>query len=189
VGVRGAAILESLIALLPPGAALRKDSASNLAALLGVTADSLERLEELAEFVAEDLDPRVTTLFLEDWERVLGLPECGGLAETTAERRAAVVEKATRVGSLAAGDLMSAAAVLGFTITLREFRPFAPDLDGSPVADAHTFEVVLPELEVAYFRVGESRSGDSLGSFGDARLVCLLDARKPAHTNYRLVSA
>lgn len=180
------AILASLLSLLPPGDALPISSDSELAKVLRVTARAIDRIEQLADFVARDIDPRVTTTFLEDWERVLGLPDCGSLPDSTADRRAEVLEKYTRVGSLTKADLIDAAAVLGFSITIDEHFPYAPDSDGSPLGDAHVFDVVLPALEVSYFRVGESRTGDSLGSFGDARLTCLLDHRKPAHLNYRL---
>lgn len=180
------AILSALLELLPPGDALPKSIDSELAKILRVAARGIDRLETLAEFVSTDSDPRVTTAFLEDWERNLGLPDCGELEETTSERRQAVVEKFTRLGSLRGSDLIAAAALLGFTITIEEHFPYPPISDGSPIGDAHVFDVVLPSLEVNHFRVGESRTGDSLGSFGDSRLTCLLDARKPAHLNYRL---
>lgn len=185
MGLREDSILASLLALLPPGDALPIGGQSELANVLRVTARAHDRLEALAEFLLTDFDPRVTTLFLEDWERVLGLPDCGSLADTTAERRAVVLEKYTRVGSLTKADLIAAAAVLGFAITITEHRPYPPASDGSPTGDAHIFDVVLPGLEINYFRASESRSGDSLGSFGSPQLTCLLDHRKPAHLNYR----
>lgn len=185
MGLREDSILGGLLALLPPGDALPIAGDSELAALLRVTARAHDRLEELAEFLRTDFDPRSTTAFLEDWERVLGLPDCGALADTTAERRAVVLEKYTREGTLTKADLIAAAAVLGFAITITEHRPYPPTSDGSPLGDAHVFDVVLPGLEINYFRASESRSGDSLGSFGDALLTCLLDHRKPAHLNYR----
>ena len=188
MGLREDAIALELLALLPPGDALPQAADSELATLLRVSAKAIDRLEELAEFVELDLDPRTTTLFLEDWERVLDLPDCGELADTTAGRRAAVVEKYTREGTLTPSDLIAAAAVLGFAITISEHWPYAPRSDGSPLTDAHIFDVDLPSLDVTYFRVGESRSGDSLGAFGDPQLVCLLDSRKPAHLNYRLTT-
>jgi len=173
------AILASLLALLPPGEALTPDFESELAKVLRVTARSIDRLEQLAEFVVEDADPRVTTTFLEDWERLLGLPECGDLAESTAERRAAVVEKYTRAGDLTSASLIEAAATIGFEITIA---------DGFANPDEHYFDVTVvgAALPITYFRASESRSGDSLGTFGDDRLTCLLDARKPAHVHYRL---
>lgn len=173
-----AAILSELLSLLPPGDALPQSTDSEIAKVLRVFARSFERLETLADFVVADLDPRSTTKFLEDWERVLGLPDCGSLPATTAERRAEVLEKYTRRGDLTKQSLIDAAAVLGFDISITEYV--------SPHVDAHIFDVVLASLEVTYFRVGESRTGDSLGSFGDPRLICLLDHRKPAHLNYRL---
>lgn len=185
MGLREESLLGELMALLPPGDALPIGGDSEIAKVLRVTARAHDRLEELAEFLLVDFDPRVTTAFLEDWERVLGLPDCGELGATTAERRAVVLEKYTRQGTLTKADLIAAAALLGFAITITEHRPYPPTSDGSPLGDAHIFDVVLPGLEVNYFRASQSRSGDSLGSFGDARLTCLLDHRKPAHLNYR----
>ena len=154
-----------------------RDEDSQLSQLLRVWARSLNRFEATTDFLRRDFDPRETTSFLEDYERLLGLPDCGDLPESTAERRAAVLEKFTRVGSLAKQDLIDAAAILGFTITID---------DQLAAPDEHYFDVVLLSLEVQWFRVGESRAGDSLGSFGDTQLRCLLDTRKPAHLNYRL---
>lgn len=186
MGVREDAILSELVALLPPGDALPQGVDSNLANVLRVSARSIDRLEELAEFVASDFDPRQTTSFAADWERVLGLPECGTLAGTMSERRAEVLEKYTRQGTLRGDDLIAAAATLGFTITIHEHWPYPPRSEALPLGDAHVFHVIVPALSVKFFRASESKSGDSLGSFGDARLLCLLDGRKPAHLNYGL---
>ena len=171
--------LSAVLALLPPGDALTRNSDSQIAKILRVHARAIARLEALAEFVVADIDPRSTTSFLADWERVLGLPDCGSLAGSQPERRAEVLEKYTREGDLTAASLIAAAEIAGFTITISE--PLA-----SP--EQHYFDVNLASLTVMPFRAGESRSGESLGSFGDARLTCLLDARKPAHLNYRLTT-
>ena len=180
--------LEMLVSLLPPGEALSVAEDSRIRAILRVWARMLERPEALADFIVRELDPRVTSLFLEDHERELGLPECSEtLAGTSEERRLAVVEKKTRSGDLTLAGLEAAAQVLGFDVTITEHFPYAPSSDGSPLADAHIFDVLNNgELPVTYFRVGQSRTGESLGSFGDERLICLLESRKPAHLNYRL---
>ena len=182
-------LTRSAFGLLPPGLALPNSTDSEIGRVLRVTARSLVRLEALADFVAEDFDPRITTGFLEDWERVLGLPECSTtLAPTTEGRRTEVLEKYTRTASLSLADLSAACLELGFPVTITENQPYAPGSDGSPTADAHIFDVQVTgaSLPVSFFRAGESRSGDSLGAFGDERLICLLNARKPAHLNYRL---
>ena len=173
-------ILASALGLLPPGDVLPRGMDSEVSKLLRVTAKSLARLEWLAEFLAVDFDPRSTSAFLEDWERVLGLPECGAssAALTSAERRELVLEKFTRRSNLTADELEAACADLGFPVTITE-NPGG--------TTAHTFNVqVTGGLPVTFFRVGESRVGESLGSFGDARLICLLDKRKPAFLNYGL---
>ena len=182
-------ITRAAFGLLPAGQALPKSMDSEIGRVLRVTARSLTRLESLADFVASDYDPRETSGFLEDWERLLGLPECSSaLPPTTEGRRTTVLEKYTRRATLTLADLELAALQLGFPITISENQPYGPGLDGSPVGDAHIFDVQVndSELPVSYFRAGESRAGDPLGSFGDERLICLLDTRKPAHLNYRL---
>ena len=182
-------LARSAFGLLPRGVALPNSTDSEIGRVLRVTARSLARLEALADFVAEDFDPRITTGFLEDWERVLGLPECSNtLAPTTEGRRTEVLEKYTRTATLSLADLSAACLELGFPVTITENQPYAPGSDGSPTADAHIFDVQVTggSLPISYFRAGESRSGDSLGAYGDERLVCLLNARKPAHLNYRL---
>ena len=172
-------ILETTLGLLPPGDALPRARSSEIAKLLRVTARTLSRLEGLADEIAVDFDPRSTTTFLEDWERVLGLPECSDVAAgTTAERREQVLEKYTRRSNLTASELADACDALGFPVTI----------DENPTGTtAHTFNVqVTGGLQVNYFRVGESSVGEPLGSFGDERLRCLIDKRKPAFLNYGL---
>ena len=172
-------ILETTLGLLPPGDALPRGRSSEIAKILRVTARMLARLEAAADHVAEDFDPRSTNAFLEDWERVLGLPECADVAlGTTAERREQVLEKYTRRSSLTAAELVAACAALGFPVTV----------DENPTGTtAHTFNLAVSGgLPVTYFRTGESRVGDFLGSFGSGRLRCLIDKRKPAFLNYGL---
>ena len=178
MGLREDAILVATLSLLPPGEAFSDGGETELAKLLRTHARAVDRLEALADLVRTDIDPRGTTTFLEDWERVLGLPDCGSLAGSQIARRDEVLEKYTREGDLTAQGLINAAAVLGFTITINE-----------PLANPneHVFEVALPGLGIQFFRVGESRTGESLGSFGDARLTCLLNARKPAHLNFNYI--
>jgi len=172
--------LDALIALLPSSEGFlptRRDS--ELAKLLGVTAAQLAGVQALAVEILAQLDPRAPGIFLEDFERNLGIPDCGELAPTTAERVAVVVEKYTRRGDLSVSSLVEACALLGYAVTINENPTVPTDFE---------FEVeIVGPLPVTYFRAGVSRAGDSLGSFGDAALLCVLDKRKPAHSNYRLV--
>ena len=186
--VRVEAKLRELLDLLPPGQAIRTDEASNVVGVLRVSAIVLAALEARAEGLLDEADPRTATAFLSDWERLLALPDCGELAGSTEGRRQDVVEKLTREGSMSANSLVAAAAAVGFNISIEVHRPFPPSSDGSPLADAHVFDVTVAGLEIEFFRVGGSRVGDSLGAFGDDRLVCLLEQRKPAHTQFRLIN-
>lgn len=168
---------ELLFRLLPPGDLLSQDSDSNLAALFDAFARELERIESLGETILVDLDPRITALFLADWERVLVLPECGGELGTTPERRGAAHAKLSAERNLSAAYIQAACAAAGFTVTVTP----------SATVD-HQFDVDLPSIEMVWFRMGESSMGDRLGAWGNTELVCLLDRLKPAHTTYVLTT-
>lgn len=162
--------------LMPPGRLLTRDPDSNLGRLLKAPAMELERLESLAEFVVQDLPPRNTQLFLTDWERALGLPDCDVLPPTTIERQALVLEKFTRPANLTLANLEAICLTAGYDVTITE--------TGTP----HQFDVAIAAVPVTPFRTGVSRAGDRLGSFGLEPLQCLLDAVKPHHTTYTLTS-
>lgn len=162
--------------LMPPGALLSRDAASNLGRLCAAPAYELERLETRGEFILRDALPDVTTLFIEDWERTLGLPDCDIVPSSTTERRALIVEKLTRPRNMSAATIVGICAVLGYAVTV------------APTATAHQFEVVVASLPIIPFVVGESVMGDRLGAFGLEALQCVLDHVKPAHTTYVLTT-
>lgn len=162
--------------LMPPGSLLSRDPASKLGALFLVIARELERLEAQSEFVVRDLPADVTSLFLLDWERTLGTPDCSLDIETTAERRQLVLEKLTRPANLTLAMIEAVCLTLGFNVTVTE------------TATPHQFDVDVPSLTVREFRAGESTAGDRLGSFGVESLECVLDLIKPAHTTYTLTT-
>ncbi len=162
--------------LTPPGTLLSRDPDSNLGRLCRAAAYELERLEAMGEFILEDVIPSQTTLFLDDWERALGLPDCDIEPTSTEERRALVVEKLTRPRNLSLAMIEQVCETLGFDVTV------------GLTATAHQFEVVLAEITITPFIAGLSTAGDRLGSFGLEALECVLDHVKPAHTTYVLTT-
>lgn len=68
-------------------------------ALLDALAEEFGRIDADASNALADFFPDVTEDALEDWERLLGLPDCGLSLGTLAERRGAVLAKLRRKGN------------------------------------------------------------------------------------------
>lgn len=167
-----------IFALMPPGDLLTQELESEFGNFYYCFARELERLEQQGEFIPPDLDPRGTTLFLEDWERLLALPECGLPLGDTASRRLAVHSKLTSERSLTASYIQNACVTAGFDVTVTT----------SATVD-HQFDVDWPSFAIEEFRTGTSVTGDRLGSWAGAdALICLLDRIKPAWTTYILTT-
>lgn len=177
-----------LLALQPPGLALPADPASTWAQLLLALADELARVDTSAAGLVDEADPRTTSQLLADWERVTGLPDsCVTAAQTTQERRDALVARLANLGGQSRQFFIDLAAHLGYTATITEFRPF--QVGENAVGDAlhgdpwiFAWQVNTAAGQVREFRVNESAAGDALRSWGDQLLECVLTRLKPAHT-------
>lgn len=182
-----------LLGLLPPGDALTRDPESDLGRLLWGLAGELARIDARLEQLLAEVDPRTTTELLADWERVLGIPHCGAtVAPTLAARRSEILARLTLLGNLTPAFLEQALALSGFTVSIVERDPlefgssqFGDELAGP--AAWWTFDAVTPDAGVFEAEFGAVAFGEPLGSIGNDRLACLLDALKPAHTAYRIV--
>lgn len=120
--------------------------------------------------------PWTATYLLDDWIAALDLPwPCSELPTTDDEKRALIAARLAAQGGQTPAYLVAVAAAFGISIVIVE-RPY-----GVP------------------FRAGVARAGDRLGTEGDlhtfevqapastsstdrARLECLIEAFKPAHT-------
>jgi uncharacterized protein YmfQ (DUF2313 family) len=75
-------------------------------------------------------DPRITLELLPDWERNWGLPDpCYSAPQTIGERQRALVMRMTMLGGQSREFFIEVAAMLGYTITISEFRTFVCGLD------------------------------------------------------------
>lgn len=116
----------ALVQLLPHGYAWNLDPDGIVRQLLAGLAVEFARVEERAAALIEEADPRTTDELLEDWERVLGLPEeCGTPPSTLAGRRLAAYTKLTSrpVGNVP--FFLAMAAKLGYP-NAEIFRLFDP---------------------------------------------------------------
>lgn len=86
--------------------------------LLGL-ALSAQKAEDQLETVWEELDPSTTTLFIDDWEKALGIPDdCFPGTGTIEDRRLHVIIKLSSSVQTAA-DFEALAALLGVTVTVQ----------------------------------------------------------------------
>lgn len=95
-----AAYGRALKKLLPPGKVWRLTTDSVLSKLFHGFGDELARVEQRGRDWVEETDPRTATETLDDWERMLGLPDEDVLTipATPGERRTAIVQKLLRTG-------------------------------------------------------------------------------------------
>lgn len=185
---------ESLSRLLPRGDAWTVDPNSVfdrfITGLAAVWADAELRIAALLE---RESDPRLTLEMLEDWERMLGLPdECFLAGDTIEERRLRVVAKLTSKGGQSRAYFIGIARALGYDITIREFSPLMCGVghvgftgsDLSPPSMRYTWVIEISGARERYFRMAGSQAGvDRLYDFDRADdLECYLQRLKPSHT-------
>lgn len=182
--------LNLLQGLLPLGAAWPRDPESVLTKLLSAFAVELARLDQRADDLLEEADPRTTFELLTDWERVAGLPDtCTGEADTLEQRRQELLQRLTGLGGQSRQFFIDLAERLGYPgVTIEEFQPFVcgvSELGVDPLNGGDevrfNWKVVIPAGRVTSFTLGESRCGDSLTDIDRAAdLECLLTLLQPA---------
>jgi uncharacterized protein YmfQ (DUF2313 family) len=106
--------------LLPRGPAWKLESDSWISKLMLAIGDELARIEARGEDLLEEADPRTATETLDDWERVLGLPDDAILTipTTDAERRLAITQKLVKAGGQDRNYFIALAAACGYTVTI-----------------------------------------------------------------------
>jgi uncharacterized protein YmfQ (DUF2313 family) len=177
-----------LASLLPQGLIWPKDAESNLGKLLAALAEELARVDRRAGDVINESDPRTTFELLAEWEAACGLPEeCDYSGSTLAERRAALTAKYTSKGGQRPQDYIDMAAALGYEVTLIEHRPARAGVlrAGEPCSGeawAHCWQINAPETTVFPARAGACQAGDRLRTWGNEKLECTMQTKKPAQT-------
>lgn len=164
------------------------DSGKTIYKLTQAMAEEYARIDARALNLLNEVFPDTTLELLDDWERVLGLPDtCTGAATTLQERRDAIISKLLLIGRQDPQFYIEFMAAFGIEITITQFKPFRA---GQAVAgDALTNENWLFWWQVnsalynyKEFKAGQSQAGDALRTWGNAALECLINKYKPAHT-------
>jgi uncharacterized protein YmfQ (DUF2313 family) len=201
---------DMLRGLLPRGTIWAAPPQSKLYALLYACAAELTRLDgETQRFIAE-ADPQSSSEAVEDWERMLGLPDaCGSDADTLQQRREQVLQKLVRPVGQDAAFFALLAASLGYAdAKVSTFPPFCVDASGAEdrLNDALggvvlNYSTTPPTLTqdmsngwrfvwlltvgsgtITCFGVDASGADDRLAQWGNERLECIINRAKPAHT-------
>ncbi|MDL2306617.1 DUF2313 domain-containing protein [Desulfovibrio sp. OttesenSCG-928-C06] len=178
--------------LLPRGPAWNRAPGSVLTLTLESAAQEMTRVDESAHLLLRETNPTTAIDALEDYERVLGLPDsCLPSGDTLQERRMAVLLKLADTGRQDKSYWYEMAANLGYSIDIEHNAPFVcgeSDCGNTverlgPEEIRYWWIVVVHGPRVIYFRCGESACGDSLGEYQIATdLECLMQRDKEAHT-------
>lgn len=159
----------------------------------------LDEIEADAADLKNEFFPDTCTLdgLLEDWERLLGIPDdCAGLADTEAERVAAVMAKWTEKRKISEASLVEVAAKLGYTITITKYtvRRYGEAMTGGEYIGkewANTLTLNVPaegsnindELNELIEDEAEEEVRAEVCLEGVEALECAILRRRPAH-NY-----
>lgn len=170
----------------------KNDKNSTFYKLISSLAPEFLRLEERADEFIDDFFPDGTFHMLEDWERLLGLPdECDPDGATTIqERRNRVLQVLTTRGGQNEAFFVTLASNFGYDIDVIEVKDNPPFRAGYARAGdrltngdwVYAFIVEAPADSVVRFRAGQSRAGDRLLTVQSSVLECLLNKYKPAHS-------
>jgi uncharacterized protein YmfQ (DUF2313 family) len=180
--------LSVIHALMPRGLAWPKDPLSVMGQVMSGLSQVWQRHVEQNNNLLIDAFPATAVELLPEWEAALGLPDpCAGVAPTVAARQQQVVARFAGSGGQSAAYYIAYAAILGYTITITQFAParVGQSRVGQPLngpAWAFAWRINAPLNTVVQSRVGISRMGDPLASWGNAVLQCEISEIVPAHT-------
>lgn len=197
--------LRMLQHLLPQGQAWTRAPGAVLTAVLQASADELERLDMAMRLLLMEILPTSAIAGLEDWERVLGLPDaCLPAGTTLQERRSAVLAKLRDEGRQDLAYWYGVADSLEYDVTIEEHWPFCCGIHQCADPSGLTPEEVQAHPEIGYlavpeirwwwnvivygdrllrFRCGESLCGELLMDWrAAASLECVMLRDKLAHT-------
>lgn len=178
---------ELLQRLLPP-VAVDPNGAALLAELRAEGA-ALDLAEGASQQILAEADPRSTALLLTDWERVYGLPEAcivqSGVAQSIAERRAALIAKVTMQGGQSRAFFIALALSIGYAITITELYPENTEHDTEVAVMDEQYRFIWQVNSALYSLREETTEDDTemaLAVWGNQLLQCVLNRHKPAHT-------
>jgi uncharacterized protein YmfQ (DUF2313 family) len=140
--------------------------------------DELARVDARSDDLLREWDPSTSVATLEDWERILGLPEPGQtLSAIVGERQLDVANKYVWQGGATPAYFVSVAARLGFVATVARTATHTWTMTVTLSANSASFTVRVSE-----FRAGSARAGDRVANRDVSDLERVINRLKPAHT-------
>lgn len=159
---------------------------------LGVSVEmegrELDRVLADAPHAVGALRPFTYQEWLEDYERVYGLPGPCAVGEQLLQKRIALLAVALQEsGGISLAWLRRYAALAGYEATITEYREFKAghSTAGDALTNAgwvYAFLVTVPGETPREFKAGQSVAGEALRTWGDPIIECVINWRKPAHT-------
>lgn len=177
-------------ASLPTGPAWSRAPASVRRALLRGFLGNHARVWARMRDLLEESDPRTCYETVTDWERDCGLPDpcVGELAPDIEGRRRDIVAKRQMGAITTPQQFIDLCAVLGYEVTVTEFRPFRTwsdcnaFLNTEAVGWTHSWLVTVQGEPLITVMRCNSPCDSFLRNWGYSSLECTLLAIKPAHT-------
>lgn len=168
------------------------ESDSNLYRTLDALSVEFCRVDERARALVNEVDPTSTFELLEDWERLLGLPDSCDPEEdkTIQERRTRVLQVLTTRGGQNEQFYKELASNFGFDVDVISAEDQPPFTAGHSSAGdrltngnwRYAFVIKAPAEFLIKFRAGQGTAGQPLVKIGNDTLQCLMEKHKPAHT-------
>lgn len=171
--------------LLPPRS--YNPSEKQMSFSLALEGQAFDTLFADCTLAAGALDPFKHPVWTTDWERVYGLPgSCFHKDMTYQERIQLLVLAYQERSGISKSWLTRMALLLGYPIEIKEYRPFkAGTQTGEKVSNdiwLYAFTVHTSGKISKRFRAGYSKSGETLSTWGNELLECLINKYKPAHS-------
>lgn len=183
--------LEQLQALMPRGRAWTRDPGARLTRLLRAFARSLAALDLKAVQLLADADPSRTTDLIDEWERLVGLPDdCSEPLNGIAVRRAAVLDRLVARANLNPATIVALAASYGLTVTVDEHDQaragLIAGLDTSGGRWRYVWWVTITADESRFFSTLSDVTRPLLQFDVSAEFTCRLRRLNPAHAHLEI---
>ena len=176
------------IQLLPKGLAWRQSANGVLGKLLGGLGITWAKVDAEASQALNEMNPQWATVMLEEWEQMLGLPECNQTDQTLSERQNAAGNKWHLKGSLSPWFYAEwVAEAFGYDIEIVAHHPHHclrgcnyPLYSDEYDSRADVYVRINSENPYRYFNT-QDRVNDPLLIGTKTIVECILQKYKPAH--------
>lgn len=181
--------------LFPPGEIWKVKFGSLFDGLIDAIAAEPARVEGRALDFMDEINPARTFEMLDNWERLLALPdECtpDDAYLSISDRRVRVIQKLATGGGQSKSFFKLIAKQLGYdadAFDVKNYRDFRAGygMAGEPISNSSggwtfAFEIRAPATTSKQFRAGQSVAGDPLNYVANETLECVMRKFAPAHT-------